>query len=101
MDDNAMYKIPTIDFSVPGLLALAQLGVFAVFTYWGAEDISGNIDYLFPLMTATAGLAIFLSVPNARIAATAGILGHIHVNHGGEYQLPTSNGTRQSDIGIG
>jgi len=73
MDDNAMYKIPTIDFSVPGLLALAQLGVFAVFTYWGAEDISGNIDYLFPLMTATAGLAIFLSVPNARIAATAGI----------------------------
>ena len=74
MDDNAMYKIPTIDFSVPSLLALAQLGVFAVFTYWGLEGgVSENVDYIFPLATGIAGLAIFLSVPNARIAVTAGV----------------------------
>ena len=73
MDDNAMYKIPTIDFSVPSLLALAQLGVFAVFTYWGSEGASETVDYMFPLITGMAGLSIFLSVPNARIIVTAGV----------------------------
>ena len=49
MDDNAMYKIPKIDFSVPSLLALAQLGVFAAFTYWGSVDASG-MEYLLSLI---------------------------------------------------
>ena len=69
-----MFKMPTIDFSVPSLLAFAQLGVFAVFTYWGLEGgASENSDYIFPLIMGMGGLAIFLSVPNARIAVTAGL----------------------------
>ncbi len=74
MDDNAMYKIPTIDFSVPSLLALAQLGIFAVFAYWGLEGgVTENSDYIFPLAMGASGLALFLSVPYARIAVTAGM----------------------------
>ena len=72
MSDEAMYKIPTIDLSVPSLLALAQLGVFAAFTYWGSVDASG-VEYLFPVITGMAGLALFLSVPHARMIATFGL----------------------------
>ena len=74
MDYNAMYKIPTIDFSAKSLLALSQLGVFAVFAYWAVEDGSGdNIDYVFLTIMAGAGLALFLSVPNARMGVSLGI----------------------------
>ena len=74
MEEPALYKMPTIDLSAKSLLTLSQLGIFAVFAYWavegGAED---NIDYLFLVMMAGAGLALFLSVPNARMGVTLGI----------------------------
>jgi len=74
MDDNAMYKMPTIDLSAKSLLMLSQLGIFAVFAYWSVEDgTTDNIDYLFLVMMSGAGLALFLSVPNARIGVTLGI----------------------------
>ena len=74
MDDNAMYKIPTIDLSVKSLLMLSQLAIFAVFAYWSVEDgVEDNMQYLFLVMMAGAGLALFLSVPNARIGVTLGI----------------------------
>ena len=74
MDETAMYKMPTIDFSVPSLLALAQLGIFAVFTIWTLEGASDNdLTYILPLATSMGGLSLFLSVPNSRIAVTAGI----------------------------
>ena len=74
MSDDAMYTIPKIDFSVPSLLALAQLGIFAVFTIWTLEGTSDNdLTYILPLATSMGGLALFLSVPNSRIAVTAGI----------------------------
>ena len=74
MDDNAMYKIPTIDLSVKSLLMLSQLAIFAVFAYWSVEDgVEDNMQYLFLAMMAGAGLALFLSVPNARIGVTLGI----------------------------
>ncbi len=69
-----MFKIPTIDFSAKSLLALSQLGVFAVFAYWAIEDGAGdNFDYLFLVIMAGAGLALFLSVPNARMGVSLGI----------------------------
>ena len=74
MSESTMYKMPTIDLSAKSLLTLSQLGIFAVFAYWavegGAED---NIDYLFLVMMSGAGLALFLSVPNARMGVTLGI----------------------------
>ncbi len=74
MDDNAMYKIPKIDLSVPSLLALAQLGIFSVFTIWTIDGIGDNVaTYILPLATGMGGLALFLSVPNSRIAVTVGI----------------------------
>ncbi len=74
MDDNAMYKIPTIDLSVKSLLMLSQLGIFAVFAYWAVEGgVDDNIQYLFLVMMSGAGLALFLSVPNARMGVTLGI----------------------------
>ena len=74
MDDNAIYKIPKIDFSMPSLLALAQLGIFAVFTIWTLQGTSvNNLSYILPLATGMGGLALFLSVPNSRIAVTVGI----------------------------
>jgi hypothetical protein len=74
MDDNAMYKMPTIDLSAKSLLMLSQLGIFAVFAYWSVEDgTTDNIDYLFLVMMSGAGLALFLSVPNARMGVTLGI----------------------------
>ena len=69
-----MFKMPTIDLSAKSLLILSQLGVFAVFAYWAVEEGSGdNIDYVFLTMMAGAGLALFLSVPNARMVVTLGI----------------------------
>ena len=74
MSDSAMFKIPTIDLSAKSLLTLSQLGIFAVFAYWAVEGgVEDNIDYLFLVMMGGAGLALFLSVPNARMGVTLGI----------------------------
>ena len=74
MEDNALFKMPTIDLSAKSLLTLSQLGIFAVFAYWAVEGgIEDNFQYLFLVMMGGAGLALFLSVPNARIGATLGI----------------------------
>ena len=74
MSDSAMFKMPTIDLSAKSLLTLSQLGIFAVFAYWAVEGgVEDNIDYLFLVMMGGAGLALFLSVPNARMGATLGI----------------------------
>ena len=74
MSDSAMFKMPTIDLSAKSLLTLSQLGIFAVFAYWAVEGgVEDNIDYLFLVMMAGAGLALFLSVPNARMGVTLGI----------------------------
>jgi len=74
MEGAPMFKMPTIDLSAKSLLILSQLGVFAVFAYWAVEEGSGdNMDYVFLTMMAGAGLALFLSVPNARMVVTLGI----------------------------
>jgi len=74
MSDTPLYKIPTIDLSAKSLLTLSQLGIFAVFAYWAVEGgVEDNFQYLFLVMMAGAGLALFLSVPNARIGVTLGI----------------------------
>ena len=74
MSDAPLYTIPTIDLSARSLLRLSQLGIFAVFAYWAVEGgVEDNIDYLFLVMMAGAGLALFLSVPNARMGVTLGI----------------------------
>jgi hypothetical protein len=74
MSDTPLYKIPTIDLSAKSLLRLSQLGIFAVFAYWAVEGgVDNNIQYLFLVMMASAGLALFLSVPNARMGVTLGI----------------------------
>ena len=67
-----MFKMPTIDLSAKSLLMLSQLGFFVTFTYWTSQGIEENIDYLFPLVMAVSGLALFLSVPNARMGVTLG-----------------------------
>ena len=73
MSESAMFKMPTIDLSAQSLLMLAQFGFFAVFAYWGYESAETTSDYIFPLMMGGAGLALFLSVPNARMGVTLGI----------------------------
>ena len=74
MSESAMYKMPTIDLSAKSLLRLSQLGIFAVFAYWAVEGgVEDNIDYVFLVMMAGAGLTLFLSVPNARMGVTLGI----------------------------
>ena len=74
MSDDAMFKMPTIDLSAKSLLTLSQLGIFAVFAYWAVEGgVEDNFQYIFLVMMAGAGLALFLSVPNARMGATFGI----------------------------
>ena len=72
MSDDALFKMPTIDLSAKSLLMLSQLGFFVAFTYWTSQGIEENIDYLFPLVMAVSGLALFLSVPNARMGVTLG-----------------------------
>ena len=73
MSDDAMFKMPTIDLSAKSLLTLSQLGIFAVFAYWAVEGgVEDNFQYIFLVMMAGAGLALFLSVPNARIGVTLG-----------------------------
>ena len=73
MSDAPLYTIPTIDLSARSLLRLSQLGIFAVFAYWAVEGgVDDNIQYIFLLMMASAGLALFLSVPNARMGVTLG-----------------------------
>ena len=74
MSDDAMFKMPTIDLSAKSLLTLSQLGIIAVFDYWAVEGgVEDNFQYIFLVMMAGAGLALFLSVPNARIGVTLGV----------------------------
>ena len=73
MSDTPLYKIPTIDLSAKSLLTLSQLGFFVCFTYWFSQGIDNNLDYLFPVFMAVSGLALFLSVPNARMGVTLGV----------------------------
>ena len=74
MEEAPMFTIPTIDLSAKSLLTLFQLGVFVVFAYWAVEGgIEDNFDYLFLVVMGGAGLALFLSVPNARMGATLGV----------------------------
>ena len=73
MSDSAMFKMPTIDGSTESLLRLSQFAFFAVFAYWGYEEATTTADYIFPLMMGGAGLALFFSVPNARMGVTLGI----------------------------
>ena len=42
MDDNAIYKIPEIEFTTAFLLKLAQLGFMSTFVYWTIfpEDVA-------------------------------------------------------------
>ena len=72
MEGASMFKMPTIDLSAKSLLMLSQLGFFVTFTYWTSQGIDDNIDYLFPVVMAVSGLALFLSVPNARMGVTLG-----------------------------
>lgn len=73
MEETPMFTMPTIDLSAKSLLMLAQFGFFAVFAYWGFEGAEATSDYVFPLMMGSAGLALLLSVPNARTGVTLGI----------------------------
>ena len=73
MSDDAMFKMPTIDLSAKSLLTLSQLGFFVCFTYWFSQGAESNSDYLFPALFAISGLALFLSVPNARMGVTLGV----------------------------
>ncbi len=68
-----MYKMPTIDLSAKSLLMLSQLGIFVTFTYWTSQGLEDIIDYVFPLLFAVSGLALFLSVPNSRMGVTLGV----------------------------
>jgi len=73
MSDTPLYKMPTIDLSAKSLLTLSQLGFFVCFTYWFSQGIDSNSDYLFPVSMVASGLALFLSVPNARMGVTLGV----------------------------
>ena len=73
MSDSAVFKMPTIDLSAKSLLTLSQLGFFVCFTYWFSQGAESNSDYLFPALFAISGLALFLSVPNARMGVTLGV----------------------------
>ena len=73
MEEAPMFKMPTIDLSARSLLMLAQFGFFCVFAYWGYEDAEVAADWIWVVMMFGAGLALFLSVPNARMGATLGI----------------------------
>ena len=75
MGEDAMYKIPEIEFSSRFVLKLAQLGFFASFVYWTVSQTDGAdaADYFMGAMLGAGGLALFLSVPNARLAVTFGL----------------------------
>jgi len=73
MSDDALYKMPTIDLSARSLMTLSQLGFFVCFTYWFSQGAESNSDYIFPGLMAVSGLALFLSVPNARMGVTLGV----------------------------
>ena len=73
MEGAPIFKIPTIDLSARSLLMLAQFGFFCVFAFWGYEDAEVAADWIWVVMMFGAGLALFLSVPNARLGATLGI----------------------------
>ena len=74
MSDTELYKIPTVELSAKFLLSLSQLMIFLVITYWVSQGgTENNIDYLIPVIMLGAGLALFLSVPNARMGVTLGI----------------------------
>tara|TARA_B100001123_G_C15078043_1_gene934501 strand:+ start:117 stop:905 length:789 start_codon:yes stop_codon:yes gene_type:complete len=74
MSDAPLYTIPTFDLSVKSLVRICQLGLFFSFAYWSVEGgVDENVDYVFFAVMASAGLALLLSVPNARMAITLGI----------------------------
>ena len=73
MESQPLYKMPTIDLSAKSLLTLSQFAFFAVFTYFTSEGAEDLKDYIFPAMMAISGLALFFSVPNARMGVTLGI----------------------------
>ncbi|RCH71810.1 MAG: hypothetical protein DBX06_04675 [Candidatus Poseidoniales archaeon] len=73
MEGASMFKMPTIDLSAKSLLMFSQLGFFVCFTYWFSQGAESNSDYLFPALFAISGLALFLSVPNARMGVTLGV----------------------------
>ena len=74
MSDTELYKMPTVECSPKFLLKLSQLMMFLVITYWVSQGgTENNIDYLIPAIMVGAGLALFLSVPNARMGVTLGI----------------------------
>ncbi len=73
MSDTPLYKMPTIDLSPKFLLKLSQLMIFLVITYWVSQGTVNNIDYILPVLMVGAALALFLSVPNARMGVTLGI----------------------------
>lgn len=73
MEEASMYKVPTIDFSAKSFLILSQLGIFAVFAYWALSGPDDWATYVFFAMMSASGLALFLSVPNARMGVTLGV----------------------------
>jgi len=73
MSDTEIYKIPTVELSAKFLLSLSQLIIFLVITYWVSQGTENNIDYLLPMLMVGAALALFLSVPNARMGVTLGL----------------------------
>ena len=73
MSNTTMYKLPQIDSTPASMLKLAQLGFFCVFAYWGVDDAESTIDWVWPIIMISAGLSLYLSVPNSRIGATLGI----------------------------
>ena len=73
MSDTELYKIPTVELSAKFLLSLSQLMIFLVITYWVSQGTENNIDYILPMLMVGAALALFLSVPNARMGVTLGL----------------------------
>jgi hypothetical protein len=71
--------MPLIDGSAKSLLTQSQLLFFATFTYWTSAGANSVDDYLFPALMVVSGLALFLSVPNARIGVTLGVPAFIAV----------------------
>ena len=75
MGEDAIYKMPEIEFTASFVLKLAQLGYFMTFVYWSSTEGSGTdaVDYLMSSLLTIGALSLFLSVPNARLAVTFGL----------------------------
>ena len=72
MGEDAMYKMPEIEFTAKFLLKLAQLGFFFTFVYWtvGGGTGADATDFVMGALLTAGALSLFLSVPNARMAVT-------------------------------